>query len=1099
MINLKKCSSTCLECIKQYKEKHKVDFKESNERPHFAIDCGGIPKEYLTEEEAAGFSDLEYREVLSYLDPVTWAAENLDWHCLDPDGEIWKRKNPQEYLNWRKKNPGVDILGHSRYHRPYQALILRCRARHKVMRVGRQAGKSEAIVVAMLYHMFVKPGVPENEGFIIVLVTPYQTQIELIFKRITELLQSSVKLQNSIHRSVKAPQYQLELHNNSRIAGFTAGSKSSGGATSVRGQHANMLCLDEGSLVNTGEFSLKPIEKLTLQDTVLGADFDRIEVGEIIANFKREAEVIRISTPLTTLRCTPDHPIFNGREDVPAERAREAIVDLSYRNLSFKQEAIIARLAGYNFGDGWITENLKEAGFSGDEKDLQQILQDIVVLGGEPSVGKNRFSINKELGIEGMVAQIGSRYAVRLLKDICPRGRKVHQQLAVPLSVMNGSAIAKKNFLSGLYSAGGTELRYKKNGTTPCALEIRMNSSKKEFIEKWIFQIVKLLESVGVRVSKVKIKKEKGTINKAQEDRWVGLIRMANSRKNLLRFIDAVGACYSMAKQRAFNAYRLYCWYDSVYKERVWKKNRRIRALGYLKNKETSSALGIPLSTVKFHKKKYHPLFSENKLDVSGLIDKLSIISDGYVLLPILDKHLKRRTLSTVYNLTSTAFHRYFGNGMLTHNCLDEADYLNSDDMDAVMSVVTNYPEALVWMSSTPSGKRDKFFSVCHDMGWKEFHFPSYANPLWNERIEANFRSILTKIAWEHEIEANFSEQELGVFQNAYVDAAKDVHEYEAMVPQRGWAYMMGVDWNDPANGTTISVVGFNPANNNYYKVAREIVQKAGWTQLAACQKIAELNRLWRPDRIYIDKGHGSTQGEILRKWGFEALTDPSRGRGHPDTKLKDLVVYDFGSNVEVRDPWTQKKEKKYAKAFLVENAVRFFESQIIHYPASDKDFAKQLNGYIIKRIGESGKPTYEAGPAGDHMLDAFMLALVAFALETSSLGKPKFDMSISFAPPLNSFPEEGEGKIKELAEGVYHKEGPKEKRTTRPSMKRTGFLDETPALITRGNAPAAHTTLEARKNTIFWGEGKNHLSKDSENGIIRRGLRTRRPRRKNI
>ena len=38
-------------------------------------------------------------------------------------------------------------------------------------------------------------------------------------------------------------------------------------------------------------------------------------------------------------------------------------------------------------------------------------------------------------------------------------------------------------------------------------------------------------------------------------------------------------------------------------------------------------------------------------------------------------------------------------------------------------------------MSSTPSGKREKFYENCHSKKWKEFHFPSSINPNWNPEL----------------------------------------------------------------------------------------------------------------------------------------------------------------------------------------------------------------------------------------------------------------------------------------------------------------------------------------------------------------------------
>jgi hypothetical protein len=147
----------------------------------FEIKCKGIPR-FDQLDLFTGMAPDQQTSAKGILDPVQWAAETLDWHCLDPDGEIWKRKNPEEYAEWKADHPGEPIFGQSRYHRPYQADMLRCSARRKVFRIGRQAGKTEAIVVSMLYHLFTKPGLPADEGFKIVVLTPYQAQIDIIFK-----------------------------------------------------------------------------------------------------------------------------------------------------------------------------------------------------------------------------------------------------------------------------------------------------------------------------------------------------------------------------------------------------------------------------------------------------------------------------------------------------------------------------------------------------------------------------------------------------------------------------------------------------------------------------------------------------------------------------------------------------------------------------------------------------------------------------------------------------------------------------------------------------------------------------------------------------
>lgn len=195
----------------------------------------------------------------------------------------------------------------------------------------------------------------------------------------------------------------------------------------------------------------------------------------------------------------------------------------------------------------------------------------------------------------------------------------------------------------------------------------------------------------------------------------------------------------------------------------------------------------------------------------------------------------------------------------------DEADLLSSGDVDSALSILTNSPNAFLWMSSTPTGKRETFYENCFDPGYKEFYYPSQVNPLWNEKLERRFRNQLTEIGYKHEILAEFGEQEEGVFQNAYVQSAKADYAYGQLKYDPNWVYTIGVDWNDTKSGTTICVVGYSPTTNHFYIVDRATVARDGWTQLAACDRIAEFNRLWNPAAIYVDKGFGGcVDGSVL-------------------------------------------------------------------------------------------------------------------------------------------------------------------------------------------------------------------------------------------
>lgn len=665
--DLNECAQDCFECIKAYKKKHRLSGLEENP---FRISCNGIPKQYVTEDLYSVLPAEQVKTAEIMLDPVAWAREVLDWHCLDPDGEVWKRKNPKEYYDWIKKHPGEDILGHSRYHRPYQALMLSCSSQYKAFRIGRRAGKTETLVISILYNMFVKPNIPEGEGFKSIVIAPYQEQIDGIFKRIDQLINLNTSTSNAIKRYVKSPSYRLELYNDSMVKGLTAGTKSGGNAASVRGSDANQLVFDE-------------------------------------------------------------------------------------------------------------------------------------------------------------------------------------------------------------------------------------------------------------------------------------------------------------------------------------------------------------------------------------------------------------------------------------------TDYLSQADINAALAVTIDHPNATVWMSSTPSGARSKFYENCNSRLYKEFHFPSSVNPMWNKETEVFFREGLTEIAYSHEILAAWGEQEEGVFQNVYVEAAQDDFEYKSLPRDPNWRYTLGVDWNDVKIGTSIVVLGFNPLAQRFYLVDKQKVSRDGWNQTAACRKIVELNQFWRPEWIYVDTGHGSTQIEMLKLLGWESLQ--RNGVSHPDSRLKDIVKgYSFGSTVEIFDLVTKQPIKKPAKPFLVENTVRKFEHGVFSYPKSDSLLTKQLNGYIVDHTTTSGVPVYKASDetVGDHDLDALMLAFVAFTLETTDFGKPKFSIDFAFSGKIGEkvTPTEMPGFIV-----VKNDRKIDERAHNRPDMNRTdGVSREDKVVLIRENTlPGKH--LNSRNNSVrlwSWSDSERKNTVRSSAGL---SVRTNRPVRRNI
>ncbi len=329
---------------------------------------------------------------------------------------------------------------------------------------------------------------------------------------------------------------------------------------------------------------------------------------------------------------------------------------------------------------------------------------------------------------------------------------------------------------------------------------------------------------------------------------------------------------------------------------------------------------------------------------------------------------------------------------------LDEMDYLSSEDIDSVVALIMEHSQVKILASSTPSGRREYFYQFCEEnMDFKQFYYPSMCNPAWGPRMEAELRQLYkTEIAWQHEILAEFGEAATGVFQHKYVHASKQEYRYKEMTPQNGWSYSIGIDWNDAENGSKLCVVGKDPKHGIYRIVDKQTVQKAGWTQLKAIEELIKLNRLWRPDFIYVDEGYGATQIEVIKAYGLDAMRrDGDIAR--IDEKLKEVVGINSSSKIETFDPITGEPIKKWMKPFMVENSVRRFEQGQIKISEYDDILMDQLAGYMIAKVNASGMPVYEA-LNGDHDLDALMMALLAFQMEIGDFADRVYSTDISFS-----------------------------------------------------------------------------------------------------
>lgn len=158
------------------------------------------------------------------MDPVLWAKVYMSWHA-----------------------------------RPYQEGPLRSTADNKlnVFRMGRRLGKTETQCVTILWHAFTQPNKKPvtnatEDQYNVLIVTPGEAQIKLIFDRLHQLIAASPILAACVTRDIEN---RIEFSNGTVIKGLTAGSKSNTGATNTRGQRADVLVLDEVDFMSESDIT----------------------------------------------------------------------------------------------------------------------------------------------------------------------------------------------------------------------------------------------------------------------------------------------------------------------------------------------------------------------------------------------------------------------------------------------------------------------------------------------------------------------------------------------------------------------------------------------------------------------------------------------------------------------------------------------------------------------------------------------------------------------------------------------------------------------------------------------------------------------------
>lgn len=346
---------------------------------------------------------------------------------------------------------------------------------------------------------------------------------------------------------------------------------------------------------------------------------------------------------------------------------------------------------------------------------------------------------------------------------------------------------------------------------------------------------------------------------------------------------------------------------------------------------------------------------------------------------------------------------------------LDEMDYLGAGDYDTVSMIAAERSDIGMTVSSTPTGKRGKFYDLCTNkaLGYSEHYHPSMHNPSWNDDMESHFRAELTSSAYDHEVLAIFGVEEAGVFNKDKLDIAfsTDYYAYDPLsnIQMRKAREMnispsmyifngkrapgnvfrtMGIDWDKYGASSSIVILDFDVILQKFRVILRLEVPRTEYSYDNAVNTIVELNDKYNPTWIYADRGSGEYQIERLHIIGDE----------NPFSNLKSkLVGWSFKNTVEIIDPITRMKEKKPMKPFMVNQLTIAFERERMICSPYDEVMNKQLTDYVVERVGQNGDPVFT--DINEHSVDALGLAYLAFVLQfselTDQIKQPKFTSKI--------------------------------------------------------------------------------------------------------
>jgi replication factor C small subunit len=232
-----------------------------------------------------------------------------------------------------------------------------------------------------------------------------------------------------------------------------------------------------------------------------------------------------------------------------SELKERGLLPLRY---SDKRIGIIARLVGFLLGDGHITKDGRMI-FSGDKESLEEIQNDIIRMGYEPSkiISKqltNEIESRRFTGITTWF-YLDSKPLSSLFEFLgVPTGDKCVREFYVPNWIRLSPRFIKREFLRGIFGSEMFTPKCKKRNFDPILFKQHKTRGLIREGKRFARELMSLLAEFDVE-SKLKTG-DLGYKRKSGEDMCKIEIMLLASNKNIYNFLRQVGYAYSKEKQK---------------------------------------------------------------------------------------------------------------------------------------------------------------------------------------------------------------------------------------------------------------------------------------------------------------------------------------------------------------------------------------------------------------------------------------------------------------------------------------------------------------------------------------------------------------------